>query len=73
MLTGTPIDGALLGTIVPYTWSRAIVFSGVRSIAPAVASTHPGTFFIQATMLVGACIVFIARVYLAKRKGTQFI
>lgn len=28
-LTGTPIDGALLGDA--FTWSRTIIFSGVRA------------------------------------------
>ncbi|VDC06026.1 unnamed protein product [Peniophora sp. CBMAI 1063] len=52
VLTGNPIDGALLGNTLPYTWGRALVFSGV-------------------CMLGGAAIVFVARVILASRKGTQ--
>ncbi|KZV75730.1 MFS general substrate transporter [Peniophora sp. CONT] len=32
VLTGNPIDGALLGIILPYNWSRAIAFSGVMML-----------------------------------------
>lgn len=33
MLTGTPIDGALLGHALVLHWTKPIVFSAVRSLA----------------------------------------
>ncbi|VDB99736.1 unnamed protein product [Peniophora sp. CBMAI 1063] len=52
LLVGNPIDGALLGSTFP--WSRAIIFSGVMSVA-------------------GTICVLVARHFVVKRKGTQFV
>jgi hypothetical protein len=67
--TGSPIGGALLNP-PHYTWWQPLLFGSVSAKNSDMVSSN-NHIFLQTTMIFGATCLFIARIMMVRRKGSN--